>query len=72
MKLNNCDWTPRVAETRRDQSRAKEDREMKNMNSLIAAYLAVWAIFFVYEFTVSRRLANLRDEVQRLKQTFKR
>jgi CcmD family protein len=33
----------------------------------MAAYLAVWAIFFVYQFTVSRRLAHLHDEVQRLK-----
>ncbi len=24
---------------------------MKNLNSLMAAYLAVWAIFFVYQFT---------------------
>jgi CcmD family protein len=45
---------------------------MKNMNSLMAAYLAVWAIFFVYHFTVSRRLARLQDEVQRLKETLKR
>jgi CcmD family protein len=41
---------------------------MKNMNSLMAAYFAVWAVFFVYEFTVSKRLARLRDEVQRLKE----
>jgi len=40
---------------------------MKNLNSLMAAYLAVWAIFFVYQFTVSRRLARLREEVQRLR-----
>ena len=45
---------------------------MKNMNSLMAAYLAVWAVFFVYQFTVSRRVANLRDEVERLKETLKR
>ena len=38
----------------------------------MAAYLAVWAVFFVYQFTVSRRLASLRDEVQRLKQALKR
>lgn len=44
---------------------------MKNMNSLMAAYLAVWSVFFVYQFTVSRRLARLRDEVQRLKETLK-
>ena len=44
---------------------------MKDLNSLMAAYLAVWAIFFVYHFTVSRRLARLRDEVERLKETLK-
>jgi CcmD family protein len=40
---------------------------MKNLNSLIAAYLAVWIIFILYQFTVLRRLAHLHDEVQRLK-----
>jgi CcmD family protein len=44
---------------------------MKNMNSLMAAYLAVWAVFFVYQFTVSRRLARLSDEVQRLRKAEK-
>ena len=45
---------------------------MKNLDSVFAAYLAVWAIFFVYQFTVSRRLAHLQDEVQRLKGADKR
>ena len=45
---------------------------MKNLNSLMAAYLAVWAVFFVYQITVSRRLARLRDEIERLKDTLKR
>ena len=40
---------------------------MKNLDSVFAAYIAVWAIFFVYQFTVSRRLARLQNEVQRLK-----
>jgi len=44
---------------------------MKNMNSLMAAYLSVWAIFFVYHFSVSRRLARLQDEVARLKENLK-
>ncbi len=42
---------------------------MKNLESLMAAYLFVWGIFFVYHFTVARRIARLRDEVERLKQT---
>ncbi len=45
---------------------------VKNLNSVMAAYLAVWAIFFVYHFTVSRRLAQLQDEVDRLKESLKR
>jgi CcmD family protein len=45
---------------------------MKNLDSVLAAYLAVWAIFFIYQFTVSRRLARLQDEVERLKSASKR
>ena len=45
---------------------------MKNLDSVLAAYLAVWAIFFAYQFTVSRRLARLQDEVERLKSAVKR
>ncbi len=42
---------------------------MKNLESLMAAYLFVWAVFFVYHLTVARRLARLQAEVERLKQT---
>ncbi len=45
--------------------------KMKNLDSLMAAYLAVWAIFFVYHFTVARRVARLQDEIARLKQNLK-
>jgi len=45
---------------------------MKNLDSVFAAYVAVWAIFFVYQFTVSRRLARLQSEVERLKGAEKR
>jgi len=45
--------------------------EMKNLDSLMAAYLAVWAIFFVYHFTIARRVARLQDEIARLKQNLK-
>jgi hypothetical protein len=41
---------------------------MKNFESLFAAWMVVWAVFFVYEVTVSRRLARLRDDIERLKQ----
>ncbi len=44
---------------------------MKNLDSLMAAYFFVWAIFFVYQFTVARRLGKLQAEVERLKETLK-
>jgi CcmD family protein len=44
---------------------------MKDLDSLMAAYLAVWAIFFVYHFTIARRVARLQQEVAQLKQTLK-
>ena len=40
---------------------------MKNFESLFAAYILVWAIFFVYYFSVARRLAEVRDELKALK-----
>ncbi len=42
---------------------------MKNLESVLAAYLFVWGIFFVYQLTIARRLARLREDVERLKQT---
>jgi len=39
----------------------------KNLNSLTAAYLAVVIIFFVYAFTVARRVTRLQTEIVRLK-----
>ena len=41
---------------------------MKNFDSLFAAWMFVWAVFFVYEVSVARRVAHLRDEIERLKQ----
>lgn len=40
---------------------------MKNLDSVLAAYLAGWAIFFVYYISVSQRMGALREEVERLK-----
>ena len=40
---------------------------MKNLGSIFAAYLLGWAIFFGYFLSVGRRMASLRDEVERLK-----
>lgn len=40
---------------------------MKNFESLFAAYILVWAIFFVYYVSVARRLAEVRDELKALR-----
>jgi CcmD family protein len=45
---------------------------LSGLQSVMAAYLAVWAIFFGYQVTVSRRLRHLQDEVERLKTPAKR
>jgi CcmD family protein len=41
---------------------------VRNFHFLFAAWMAVWAVFFVYEVSVGRRLARLKDEVDELKQ----
>ncbi len=41
---------------------------MKNFEYLLAAWIAVWAVFFFYQINLGRRFAQLRDEVERLKQ----
>ncbi len=40
---------------------------MKNLDSVFAAYLFAWAIFFVYYISVARRTAALREDIERLK-----
>lgn len=41
---------------------------MQNFWSLFAAYLAFWAIFFIYDFTVSRRIARVEKDLAQMKQ----
>jgi len=41
---------------------------MKNFDSLFAAWMVVWAVFFAYEVSVARRIARLREEIERLRQ----
>jgi CcmD family protein len=41
---------------------------MKNFNFLFAAWMVVWAVFFVYESSIAGRLRRLREEIERLKQ----
>jgi CcmD family protein len=40
---------------------------MKNLESVFAAYMFVWAILFAYLWSVSRRVARLREELDRKK-----
>jgi CcmD family protein len=44
------------------------EKSMKNMNFLVAAYVAIWAIFCMYLLSVARRMATLQDDIRRLKQ----
>ena len=41
---------------------------MKNWESIFAAYMVFWAVVFVYQFSVSQRLARAERELERLKQ----
>lgn len=40
---------------------------MKNLDSVFAAYMAAWAIFFVFYLTVARRATALRRDIDRIK-----
>ena len=44
---------------------------MKHFHFLLSAWIAVWAVFFVYELSVASRLGKLRDEMERLKRQLK-
>jgi hypothetical protein len=45
---------------------------MKNLDSVFAAYLMGWGIFFVYFLTVARRTSALREDIERLKSSLNR
>jgi uncharacterized membrane protein YciS (DUF1049 family) len=40
---------------------------MSSLNSVFAAYVLGWAVFFVFYFTVAKRTSALGKEVERLK-----
>lgn len=40
---------------------------MKNFGSLFAAWMAVWAVFIVYQATIGHRLSRLQEDIERLK-----
>jgi hypothetical protein len=45
---------------------------MKNLDSVFAAYLIGWAVFFVFYLSVAKRTSSLRDELERLKDSIQR
>jgi CcmD family protein len=45
---------------------------MKNLDSVFAAYIIGWSVFFFYYLTVARRTSNLKAEVERLKNSLPR
>jgi hypothetical protein len=45
---------------------------MKNLNSVFAAYMIGWAIFFLYYVSVARRAAALREDLEQLKSSLDR
>lgn len=40
---------------------------MKNLDSVFAAYVIGWAVFFLYYLSVAKRTSDLRDQLNRLK-----
>ncbi len=45
---------------------------MKNLDSVFAAYLIGWAVFFVFYLSVAKRTSSLRDDLERLKDSIQR
>jgi hypothetical protein len=45
---------------------------MKNLDSVFAAYVIGWAVFFIFYLTVARRTSMLREDLERLKQSMKK
>jgi CcmD family protein len=41
---------------------------MSNFQFLFTAWMVVWAVFFVYEISVARRIGHVKQEIDRLKQ----
>jgi hypothetical protein len=40
---------------------------VKNLNSVFAAYVIGWAVFFLFYVTIAKRTSDLRGEIERLK-----
>src|SRR5208283_2451614 len=48
-------------------SEAGSGGAMKNLDSVFAAYIIGWGVFFLYYVSIAKRTADLRAEVERLK-----
>ena len=40
---------------------------MRNLNSIFAAYMIGWGVFFLFFASVVKRTSDLRSEIERLK-----
>ncbi len=45
---------------------------MKNLNSVFAAYIIGWGVFFLFYITIAKRTNDLRAEIDRLKNALPR
>jgi hypothetical protein len=45
---------------------------MKNLDSVFAAYVIGWGVFFVFFLTIVKRTSTLRTEIERLKNSLPR
>jgi hypothetical protein len=45
---------------------------MKNLESVFAAYIIGWGIFFVFFLSIVKRTSALRSEIERLKNSIAR
>ena len=45
---------------------------MKNLDSVFAAYLIGWAVFFIFFVTLAKRTSDIRAELERLKNSLSR
>ncbi len=45
---------------------------MKNLDSVFAAYMIGWSVFFFYYVSIARRTAALGEQVERLKNLLNR
>lgn len=45
---------------------------MKNLNSIFAAYMIGWGVFFLFFVSIVKRTRDLQSEVERLKKNMLR